>query len=150
MFFSPNKNKFVGRLGAWPLIRQCHCRDISALYDEANNSDDNNGNDDFMRNRRPIVCCGHAVDGRPSRGKVDGVILYACIGSACLASILVGASVVACRRRTTQSRNVASNQRLQLRWQTVDKHPLSAFDMYVTTHQTPFLAFLLVFLAFIC
>jgi len=75
------------------------------------------------------------ADGSRSHGMVDGVILYAGIGSACLASILVGALVVACCRRSIQSRNVASaaaNYRLQQRWQTtVDKHRLSPFDAYV-------------------
>lgn len=66
-----------------------------------------------------------------SRGMPDGVVLYACIGSACLASILVGALVVACRRRTMQSRRAAAaaGHRLQPPLQTTcNKHRLSAFD----------------------
>jgi len=73
-----------------------------------------------------------------SRGVVDGVIMYACIVSACLASILVTTLVVACRRRWAQSRDVtsaravSSNHRLQQRLQpSFDKHRLSAFDAYV-------------------
>jgi len=72
---------------------------------------------------------------------VDGVIMYACIGSGGLASILVGALVVACRRRSTQARNVtvaSSNHRLQPRLQiAVDKHRLSAFDAYVSCTGVP-------------
>ena len=69
---------------------------------------------------------------------LDGVVLYACIGSACLASILVGAVVVACRRRAAQPspRSAATaaavagaNHRLQMSGAS-DKHRLSVFDAY--------------------
>ena len=90
-----------------------------------------------------MLWTGRTVNGRRSRGSVDRVVLYACIGGACLVSIVLAAVVVTCRRRSHQAAAAAAaSQRLQ---PPSNKLRLSAFDAYVghycvvrTTGRSPF------------